>query len=32
VAHELVPGGRLVHIAEDGSAALVIAGRNVQAR
>ena len=31
VAHELVPGGRLVHVAADGAARLVIAGRNVQA-
>jgi protein-L-isoaspartate(D-aspartate) O-methyltransferase len=31
VAHELVPGGRLVHVGADGAARLVIAGRNVQA-
>jgi len=31
VAHELVPGARLVHVAPDGAARLLIAGRNVQA-
>lgn len=31
VAHELIPGGRLVHVAADGAARLVIADRNLQA-
>jgi len=31
VLHDLVPGGRLVHVAADGAARFVIAGRNLQA-